>query len=90
MPCNPKCPPGYVCKSFDGKSWCQKNKGKFKGNTSLNVKRAAGKLKRAAGKGLTRFLGKLAPANQDKKKKKKLERTEEFRNTTGAGYKLKF
>lgn len=81
---------GWYCASNGG---CQKNKGKFKGNKSLNVKRAGGKLKRAARKGFTRFLGKLAPANPDKKEKKKLKRTKEFRNEGAggeAGYKLKF
>ena len=75
---------------------CQKNKGKFKGNKGLNVKRAAGNAKRTAMSVFTNILGKgrhLA-SNPNKKKKKQLKRTKEFRKNTGAGgearYKLKF
>tara|TARA_B100001059_G_scaffold230059_1_gene263666 strand:- start:153 stop:458 length:306 start_codon:yes stop_codon:yes gene_type:complete len=88
-PCgNTHCEPGWKCVN----GGCQKNKGAFKGNKGLNVKRAAGGAKRTAMQGFTRFLGKLVPSNPDKKVKKKLKRTKEFRDNPGgeAGYKLKF
>lgn len=61
---------------------CQKNKGKFKGNKGLNVKRAAGKAKRTGMRAVTNFLGKgrQLASNPNKKQKKKLKRTNEFRN----------
>lgn len=90
MACNPKCKPPYVCKSFDGKSWCQKNKGKLKGNTGMDVKRATGKLKKAGMKGVTKGLGMFRGVvnNPSKNKKRTLKRTKEMKNMKS--YKLKF
>ena len=103
MPCN-SCPPGTVCKkNSDGKSWCQSTKTRKITKQELNQqekKRLFGNAKRTGMRVFTNFLGKgrhLA-SNPDKKKKKKLKRTEEFIKNTGtnrkaggeAGYKLKF
>lgn len=98
MACNPKCKPPYVCKSFEGKSWCQSTKTRKITKTELNQqdnKRRFGKGKGAGMRVFTRFLGKLVPSNPDKKVKTKLKRTREFRNQgaggeAGPAYKLKF
>ncbi len=97
MPCDRKCPPGSVCKSFGGKSWCQSTKTRKITKKELKQqdnKRRAGEGKRSGMRAVTNFLGKLAPSNPDKKVKKKLKRTKEFRDNpggeAGSAYKLKF
>ena len=81
--------PGWKCVNGN----CQKNKGAFEDNKGLTAKRAAGNVKRSGMRAVTNFLGKLAPSNPDKKVKRKLKRTNEFRKEGAggeAGYKLKF